>query len=110
MTSADHTKTETNPGISHAIQIIEQLGTAVHPALSASCTTMFGRLLAHPERQSVVNDLTFLEAWQDHPVPGSAAAMRIRQILRANPELPACIREIALRDDLAPGAPPVSAG
>ncbi len=41
-------------------------------------------------------DLLFLEAWELEPAPGAAAALRVGQIRRANPELAAAVRaEIA---------------
>ncbi len=41
-------------------------------------------------------DLLFLEAWELEPAPGAAAALRVAQIRRANPELAAEVRaEIA---------------
>jgi len=41
-------------------------------------------------------DLLFLEAWELEPSPGAAAALRVGQIRRANPELAAEVRaEIA---------------
>jgi hypothetical protein len=41
-------------------------------------------------------DLLFLEAWEMEPSPGAAAALRVGQIRRANPELAAEVRaEIA---------------
>jgi hypothetical protein len=41
-------------------------------------------------------DLLFLEAWEMAPSPGAAAALRVGQIRRANPELAAEVRaEIA---------------
>ncbi len=41
-------------------------------------------------------DLLFLEAWELDPSPGAAAALRVAQIRRANPELAAEVRaEIA---------------
>ena len=41
-------------------------------------------------------DLLFLEAWEMQPSPGAAAALRVGQIRRANPELAAAVRaEIA---------------
>jgi hypothetical protein len=43
-------------------------------------------------------DLLFLEAWELSPSPGAAAALRVGQIRRANPELAAEVRaEIASR-------------
>ncbi len=37
-------------------------------------------------------DLLFLERWERQPLPGSAAALRVGQIRRANPALAAEIR------------------
>jgi hypothetical protein len=37
-------------------------------------------------------DLLFLEAWELDPSPGAAAALRVGQIRRANPELAAAVR------------------
>jgi hypothetical protein len=37
-------------------------------------------------------DLLFLEAWEMEPAPGAAAALRVGQIRRANPELAAEVR------------------
>jgi hypothetical protein len=48
----------------------------------------------HDERSAW--DLLFLEAWEMAPSPGAAAALRVGQIRRANPELAAEVRaEIA---------------
>jgi hypothetical protein len=40
----------------------------------------------------MTDDLLYLEAWEMHPAPGVAAALRVCQIRRANPELAAEIR------------------
>jgi hypothetical protein len=37
-------------------------------------------------------DLLFLERWEIAPIPGSAAALRVSQIRRANPDLVAAVR------------------
>ncbi len=43
-------------------------------------------------------DLLFLERWELCPLPGTAAALRVSQIRRANPGLAAAIRaELAAR-------------
>jgi hypothetical protein len=39
-----------------------------------------------------MDDLLFLERWEICPLPGPAAALRVSQIRRANPELAATIR------------------
>ena len=56
------------------------LTTAVQRALAAACD--------HTSEA----DYLFLERWEHAPIPGSAAAMRINQIRRANPQLAAEIR------------------
>jgi hypothetical protein len=48
--------------------------------------------------QRMADDLLFLERWELAPVPGPAAALRVGQIRRANPELAS-----AIRSELAPG-------
>ena len=51
----------------------------------------------------VAEDLIYLESWELVPLPGSAAALRIVQLRRANPVLAAAIRA-ELRDrHRAPG-------
>lgn len=42
-------------------------------------------------------DLWFLENWESNPAPGTAAALRIGQIRRANPQLAEAIRCEILR-------------
>ena len=45
---------------------------------------------------TAIADLRLLERWELSPEPGAAAALRVRQIRRANPSLEAKIRaEIA---------------
>jgi hypothetical protein len=41
--------------------------------------------------QTVVADLMFLERWEIAPLPGAAAALRVTQIRRANPDLAAAV-------------------
>ena len=48
--------------------------------------------LAEFRDQRLVGDLLFLERWEMAPVPGAAAALRMAQIRRANPELAAAVR------------------
>jgi hypothetical protein len=50
-------------------------------------------------------DLLFLEAWEMQPAPGAAAALRIVQIRRANPELAAELRAEVQSAGRRPGAP-----
>ncbi len=55
----------------------------------------------HDERSTW--DLLFLEAWELEPAPGAAAALRVGQIRRANPELAAEVRaEIASTRNIRP--------
>jgi hypothetical protein len=42
--------------------------------------------------QATLADLLFLERWEIAPIPGVAAAMRVSQIRRANPDLAAAVR------------------
>ncbi len=53
-------------------------------------------------------DLWFLENWESNPAPGTAAALRVGQIRRANPQLAEEIRREVLRRTLTsePGPPP----
>lgn len=55
-------------------------------------------VLAKEYDRSTASDLLFLERWELCPMPGPAAALRISQIRRANPELAAAIRR-----ELVPG-------
>jgi hypothetical protein len=55
-------------------------------------TVTLERVLRSNSDQRTADDLLFLERWEVHPMPGSAAALRVRQIRRANPELAAAIR------------------
>jgi hypothetical protein len=55
-------------------------------------TAAVRRALANARDHTALADLLFLERWELAPVPGSAAALRISQIRRANPELIAAIR------------------
>ncbi len=56
-------------------------------------TAALRRLLARPMADSAVADLLFLEAWERDPAPGPAAARRVGQIRRANPNLARAIRQ-----------------
>ena len=46
----------------------------------------------YASQQAAHDDLLFLERWEMAPLPGSAAALRVGQIRRANPMLAAEIR------------------
>ena len=55
-------------------------------------TAAVGRALAGARDHTWQADLLFLERWEQAPIPGAAAALRINQIRRANPALVAEIR------------------
>lgn len=55
-------------------------------------TLALQRVLYDEDNRRTAEDLLFLERWEIHPVPGPAAALRVSQIRRANPELAAAIR------------------
>lgn len=54
--------------------------------------TLERKLSGQPDERTI-DDLLFLERWEFFPLPGSAAALRVSQIRRANPELAAAIRD-----------------
>jgi hypothetical protein len=75
--------------------------TACDPDMFASARPLSStvqNVFSQPCDQRLADDLLFLERWEICPVPGPAAALRISQIRRANPELAA-----AIRCELAPG-------
>jgi hypothetical protein len=55
-------------------------------------TSAVRRALATVRDHTILADLLFLERWEMAPVAGAAAALRIVQIRRANPELAAAVR------------------
>jgi hypothetical protein len=55
-------------------------------------TAALRRVLDDMRDQRCAEDLLYLEAWEMHPAPGVAAALRVFQLRRANPELAAEIR------------------
>ena len=55
-------------------------------------TAAVQRALACDHDHTMQADLLFLEQWEMSPSAGSAAALRINQIRRANPELAAEVR------------------
>lgn len=66
-------------------------------------TEALQRVLLSVADQRRASDLIFLESWEIEPEPGAAAALRIHQLRRANPELAAEIRaELAKRCPLTP--------
>jgi len=64
-------------------------------------TTALRRVLGAVRDERSVNDLIYLETWEAEPAPGAAAALRVAQLRRANPELAAEIRaELTKRSPL----------
>jgi hypothetical protein len=55
-------------------------------------TMAVGRALADLHDDRAAADLLFLERWEICPLPGSASALRVHQIRRANPDLAVAIR------------------
>ena len=55
-------------------------------------TAALRRALVGVRDERLADDLLYLEAWEIQPAPGIAAALRICQLRRANPELAAEIR------------------
>ena len=68
-----------------------------HPRTSAAQRVLaaFGANKAASDLLSA--DLWFLENWESNPAPGTAAALRVGQIRRANPQLAEEIRRELLR-------------
>lgn len=64
----------------HEMNGVMPLTTAVREALGAN------------PHHAVLSDLLFLERWEIQPMPGSAAALRVAQIRRANPGLADAVR------------------
>jgi hypothetical protein len=62
------------------------------PTTAAPLTGAVRRALAGARDQAMHADLLFLERWERAPIPGAAAALRVSQIRRANPELAAAVR------------------
>jgi len=66
------------------------------PHVAIPLTNAVRRALRSVSDERAAMDLLFLEAWERQPLPGAAAALRVGQIRRANPELAAEVRaEIA---------------
>jgi hypothetical protein len=74
------------------------------PTFDRPLTRAVARALATLHDPASAADLLFLERWEASPLPGTAAALRVGQIRRANPALAAEIRaELARRrPDAAP--------
>ncbi|HEY0419157.1 MAG TPA: hypothetical protein VGC80_06525 [Acetobacteraceae bacterium] len=58
----------------------------------APATEVLRRVCAAGADPAALRDLLFLERWEMLPLGGAAAALRISQIRRANPDLAAAIR------------------
>jgi hypothetical protein len=56
------------------------------------------KIRGNPDERAI-DDLLYLERWELHPLPGPAAALRVSQIRRANPELAAAIRAELMASD-----------
>jgi hypothetical protein len=70
---------------------------------TAPHTATLQHVLSETHNQRATDDFLFLERWEICPLPGSAAAQRVSQIRRANPELVTEIRrELAERDRTKP--------
>jgi len=66
------------------------------PDLTRPLTSAVRDAIANARNEALVADLLFLERWELSPTPGSAGALRVSQIRRANPQLAAAVRaEIA---------------
>jgi hypothetical protein len=61
------------------------------------------RALDTTDDLSAISDFLFLEHWEFHSLHGAAAALRVMQIRRANPELAAELREEVARCSGKPG-------
>ena len=59
---------------------------------SLPCTMALRRALPTHRDPALAADLLFLERWEIAPLHGAAAALRVTQLRRANPELAAAIR------------------
>ncbi len=62
------------------------------PAPIGPLTSAVKRALAEVPGPTMLADLMFLERWEIAPIPGAAAALRVSQIRRANPDLVAAVR------------------
>jgi hypothetical protein len=60
--------------------------------IAPGITNALEKALRSATTATAVHDLLYLEAWERDPMHGAAAALRIHQIRRANPELAEAIR------------------
>lgn len=69
---------------------------AIPPGFGQVHTNAVRRAVQQMRDHTALADFLFLERWEMAPVAGAAAALRVAQIRRANPELAAAVRaEIA---------------
>ena len=68
-----------------------------HPRTSAAQRALSDFGESHAACALLRADLWFLENWESNPAPGTAAALRVGQIRRANPKLAEEIRREVLR-------------
>lgn len=69
---------------------------AILPDFTRAQTQAVRRVVALSRDHTLLADLLFLERWEMAPIHGPAAALRVAQIRRANPDLAEQIRaEIA---------------
>lgn len=74
--------------------------------LAAPLTAVLQNTLPRVHDRSAKADLLFLERWEMAPQPGTALALRVQQIRRANPELANAIRaEVATLRPQPPQTP-----
>jgi len=64
----------------------------VEPQGVRPVTDVVRRALGVAHDNATIDDLLFLERWEISPTPGTAGALRVSQIRRANPELAAAVR------------------
>jgi hypothetical protein len=64
----------------------------VGPQGVRTLTAVVRRAIRAVHDSATINDLLFLERWELSPTAGTAEALRVSQIRRANPELAAAVR------------------
>ncbi len=62
------------------------------PAFDRAQTQAVRRALSRTRDHTSLSDLLFLERWEMAPIHGPAAALRVAQIRRANPDLAEQVR------------------
>ena len=100
----DHEAAETMVGIVTDRTTATQAITTPRSAAVEAQTMALQRVLNGMSDPASKADLLFLEKWERDPLPGAAAALRIAQLRRANPDLAAEIRaELACGRPLTAG-------